>query len=424
MARQRNQYEIVFYRDKSQGSDTMIYIGDIYIGHGIPGHGYNGGLFEICNAILKSYYKLDIAVIPSATDLTEATRLLLKNFDNVFDITELGLFMRRCMTDECVDAVHSIDEQVGALYYIAMPTLYQHHFHIGNYSNIEHYGGVWSNYLSNIKHYGGVWTNYLALLSAIHLWLIPAKTPNRLKPSESYQARVSNPVVNKFNAIENKVYNAVNSYIRQAIKVLIDTRDDKLNWKDKLIPINITPQNLADAFLRSKIRVTGQNVYPDSFDKSGIIEIGECYMAASLFDIAWIEIYYALKNDIFANFCKYCGQLFPVYTQPSKICCGSKKCRQQREKEYRAKRYRNGKIDGHPINEYYAKYYQARKNAEAKFAEIPLPISKDQLEKRLRSIAESLNWINQGDSVDSKLKTLARWHKKWCSDNANDISKE
>jgi len=56
-----------------------------------------------------------------------------------------------------------------------------------------------------------------------------------------------------------------------------------------------------------------------------------------LLPLVWAEILYAVKNDIYAKFCRYCGSLFAG--RPNKKCC-RQKCTSEYEKEKQAKRRR------------------------------------------------------------------------------------
>lgn len=175
-----------------------------------------------------------------------------------------------------------------------------------------------------------LWLEFLALSWAVNAWLKPNKTPSKTPravqftdntiPDPQMLLLLKNKWVKFFPAEKIALFPL--SSLRQFVEECFDVRLSQVS-----LGICLEGQVNKDAFTEI-----------DDAEDVKYVGVDVVYRADHLLHLAWVEILYALQNNIPANTCPICGMVFPLYKQHNKIVC-SPECRKVYDKQRREKRF-------------------------------------------------------------------------------------
>ena len=144
----------------------------------------------------------------------------------------------------------------------------------------------------------GFCLEYIFIEYALHKWLVPTgKGRNRETPSQKY----------------SKSYGKIIPYKEKLFALMSALTTKDFNFKQELWQL-VSERN--KQFLIEFVSVdVDQTVKRSGYAGKLVTEkpvFAECYTSNNLLPLAWAEIMYAVKNDIFALPCGICGQWFPL----------------------------------------------------------------------------------------------------------------
>lgn len=151
---------------------------------------------------------------------------------------------------------------------------------------------------------------WVSIYLALQVWLKPLRNPLKpttyLKPRERFlNTTVQVP---DSNDILSMWFDQINS--------LIEKGDDK-----KIT--NLFIRTYMEGVFRYRTSSVGIEIFVTE-DGNGKKQLAHLYKSNSLLSLAWIEIMWAIDNNIYAQFCDICGGMFhlkPPYERSAYTCC-------------------------------------------------------------------------------------------------------
>ncbi len=191
-----------------------------------------------------------------------------------------------------------------------------------------------------------IWIEFFALLYGLYYWLAPKRRGKyKQKPGDMFSG--TNQINATYNSRQYVYLNKALQNIRNNCSSM--QTSDTLIWQlvSKIFNYRlINTRTTIDQQYPNLPPGVDPEDYPYGPESWGLmINRGTKFTGNSLLDLAWLEIFFAIENNIYGNFCYICGSAFPIHKQHGKVTCGRKECKKVYEANRREKKKEEGYKD-------------------------------------------------------------------------------